>query len=66
MPSRKCMPLLQTSVSVTVPRYARDSRWNLLAGREPQEHKSPLGVAFSVLDLSQEQLPAGRAPVIVS
>ena len=35
---------------------------NSLASREPQEHKLPLGVLFSVLDLSQVHSPAGRAP----
>ena len=35
---------------------------NLPAGRAPQEHKEPLGVAFSVSARSQVQAPAGRAP----
>jgi hypothetical protein len=50
------------AVSVIVPHQRKASGWNLLAGRAPQEHKSPDGVVFSVADLSQVQLPAGRAP----
>lgn len=36
---------------------------NLLAGRDPQEQRSPDGFVFSVEALSQVQLPAGRAPI---
>jgi hypothetical protein len=50
------------AVSFMIQRQREVSGWNLLAGRAPQEHKSPDGVVFSVADLSQVQLPAGRAP----
>jgi len=50
------------SVSVgRSPPSAADSQEQLSAERFPQAHVEPVGMAFSVADLSQVHAPAGRA-----